>query len=101
MCTRPTGSAVPAPAVARPSERPSGNKLKELKTEFDYSEYGGAPILGVKGPIVKMHGASDAKAVKNTIIKAIPFAREDVVSIIQNAVLDIEEIKSGEQQDIF
>ena len=77
------------------------NKLKELKTEFDYSEYGGAPILGVKGPIVKMHGASDAKAVKNTIIKAIPFAREDVVSIIQNAVLDIEEIKSGEQQDIF
>lgn len=48
-----------------------------------------------------MHGASDAKAVKNTIIKAIPFAREDVVSIIQNAVLDIEEIKSGEQQDIF
>lgn len=77
------------------------NKLKELKTEFDYSEYGGAPILGVKGPIVKMHGASDVKAVKNTIIKAIPFAREDVVSIIQNAVLDIEEIKSGEQQDIF
>lgn len=72
------------------------NKLKELKTEFDYSEYGGAPILGIKGPIVKMHGSSDANAVKNTILKAIPYAEENVVSIIQNSVLEIEEIKSGE-----
>lgn len=71
-------------------------KLKELKTEVDYSEYGGAPILGVKGPIIKMHGSSDANAVKNTIIKAIPYAEENVVNIIQNAVLEIEEIKSGE-----
>ena len=49
------------------------DKLSELKTEFDYSEYGGAPILGVKGPIVKMHGSSSANAVKNTILKGIPY----------------------------
>ena len=69
------------------------DKLKGLKKEFDYSEYGGAPILGVKGPIVKMHGSSKSNAVKNTILKAIPFAEEDVVGIIQNSVLEIEELE--------
>ncbi|MGN0715048.1 MAG: phosphate acyltransferase PlsX, partial [Anaerovoracaceae bacterium] len=72
------------------------DKMKELKKEFDYSEYGGAPILGVKGPIVKMHGSSSANAVKNTIIKGIPFVEEHVVDTIQNSVLEIEEITLGE-----
>lgn len=75
------------------------DKIKEMKEEFDYTEYGGAPILGVKGPVVKMHGSSDANAVKNTILKAIPFAEEDVVSIISDAVFEIEEIilEDGEE----
>ena len=72
------------------------DKLGELKKEFDYSEYGGAPILGVKGPIVKMHGSSKAPAVKNTILKAIPFVEEKVVETIQNSVLEIEEITLSE-----
>ncbi|HZK01811.1 MAG TPA: phosphate acyltransferase PlsX [Anaerovoracaceae bacterium] len=67
-------------------------KLKELKEEFDYSEYGGAPILGVKGAIVKMHGSSSANAVKNTILKGIPFAENNVVQIIQDSVLELEEV---------
>ncbi|MDD6815785.1 MAG: phosphate acyltransferase PlsX [Firmicutes bacterium] len=72
------------------------DKMKELKKEFDYSEYGGAPILGVKGPIVKMHGSSSANAVKNTILKGIPFVEGNVVDTIQNSVLEIEEITLGE-----
>ena len=72
------------------------DKLGELKKEFDYSEYGGAPILGVKGPIVKMHGSSSANAVKNTILKGIPFVEESVVETIQNSVLEIEEITLSE-----
>ena len=68
------------------------NKMGELKEEFDYSEYGGAPILGVKGPVVKMHGSSSASAVKNTIIKAVPFAEEDVISLIEKDMYDLEEI---------
>ena len=72
------------------------DKLKSLKQEFDYSEYGGAPILGVKGPIVKMHGSSNANAVKNTILKGIPYVEENVVATIQNSVLEIEEITLSE-----
>ncbi len=72
------------------------DKIKGLKKEFDYSEYGGAPILGVKGPIVKMHGSSNANAVKNTILKGIPYVTEKVVDTIQNSVLEIEEITLSE-----
>jgi len=72
------------------------NKIGELKKDFDYSEYGGAPILGVKGPIVKMHGSSSANGVKNTILKGIPFVEGKVVETIQNSVLEIEEITLSE-----
>lgn len=71
-------------------------KLNELKKDFDYSEYGGAPILGVKGPIVKMHGSSNANGVMNSIIKAVPYAKEGVVTMIQRQVLKIEEIAESE-----
>ncbi len=67
-------------------------KLKELKDMFDYSEYGGAPILGVKGAVLKMHGSSEANAVKNAIIKGIPYVENHVVQIIQDSVLELEEV---------
>lgn len=72
-------------------------KLRSLKEEFDYTEYGGAPILGVKGPVVKMHGSSNANAVKNSILKAIPFTEENVVGIISESVFEIEEVLIEEE----
>ena len=72
-------------------------KLRSLKEEFDYTEYGGAPILGVKGPVLKMHGSSNANAVKNSILKAIPFAEENVVGIISESVFEIEEVLIEEE----
>jgi glycerol-3-phosphate acyltransferase PlsX len=71
-------------------------KLKELKSDFDYSEYGGAPILGVKGAVLKIHGSSSARAVKNAILKGIPYAEHNVVQTIENAVLELEEIITSE-----
>lgn len=71
-------------------------KMKSLKSEFDYSTYGGAPILGVKGALIKIHGSSNATAVKNGILKAIPYAEGNVVQVIEEAVLALEEVESGE-----
>jgi glycerol-3-phosphate acyltransferase PlsX len=62
------------------------DKLRELKTEFDYSSYGGAPILGIKRPVVKMHGSSSSNGVKNTILKALVFAEQDVIGIIESSI---------------
>lgn len=67
-------------------------KLKGLKNTFDYSQYGGAPVLGVKGPVIKMHGSSDSVAVKNTIIGAVPFAEKKVVELIESQIYDLEEL---------
>ena len=68
------------------------DQLKGIKKEFNYAEYGGAPLLGVKGAMLKMHGSSDALAVKQTILKSIPYVEGKVVETIQNSVLEIEEI---------
>ena len=67
-------------------------KFKEIKELFDYSEYGGAPILGVRGAVIKIHGSSKSKAVKNAILKAVPYVENNVVSKIQDAVIEIAEI---------
>ena len=65
------------------------SKLTALKDEFDYEEYGGAPVLGVNGPVIKMHGSSTARAVKSAIIRGLPYARENVVDIIKQEMLEL------------
>ncbi|HID63541.1 MAG TPA: phosphate acyltransferase PlsX [Anaerolineae bacterium] len=41
--------------------------LREVKSRLDYSEYGGAPLLGVDGVVIVGHGRSNAKAIKNMV----------------------------------
>lgn len=48
--------------------------LTDLKKRMDYTEFGGAPLLGTAAPVIKAHGASDAKAVKNAVRQARDFA---------------------------
>ena len=57
--------------------------LKKLKSYMDYSEYGGAPLLGVNGGVIKAHGSSDSKAIKNAINQGIKFAKGNVVKEIE------------------
>ncbi|MCQ6557956.1 phosphate acyltransferase PlsX [Paenibacillus mendelii] len=45
-------------------------KLQELRAKMDYKEHGAAPLLGVNGLVLKCHGSSDSKAVKNAIGRA-------------------------------
>ncbi len=58
-------------------------KLYSLKEEFDYSNYGGAPILGVKGLVFKMHGSSSANAVRQALLKASEVCKRDVIGEIE------------------
>ena len=57
-----------------------------VRSKTDYSEFGGAPILGVEKPIIKMHGASGPKAVKNAILRAADFVRTDVIGIVREQI---------------
>ena len=57
--------------------------LKETLKSFDASEYGGAPLLGLKGLVVKAHGSSKANEIKNSLIQCITFSKEDICGKIQ------------------
>ncbi|MBR5228323.1 MAG: phosphate acyltransferase PlsX, partial [Firmicutes bacterium] len=73
------------------------SQIKDLKKVMDYSEYGGAPILGVRGAVIKIHGSSKANAVKSAIIKSIPYVENNVVGIISEAVEKREVPAENEQ----
>ncbi|MCQ2426850.1 MAG: phosphate acyltransferase PlsX [Clostridia bacterium] len=62
------------------------NKLSGIKKKFDPSELGGAPILGISKPVIKAHGASDAKAVKNAIGQAINYASSGAIVSIAKEI---------------
>ena len=57
-------------------------KIKEMKHRFDASEHGGAPLLGISKPVIKAHGSSDAKAIKNAVRQAIFFVETGINSDI-------------------
>ncbi len=52
--------------------------FKTLKIKVDYAEYGGAPLLGVKAPVIIAHGKSNAKAIQNAIFQAISAANSNL-----------------------
>lgn len=52
--------------------------LKQTLKNFDVSEYGGAPLLGLKGLVVKSHGSSDANEIKNSILQCIQFKEQNI-----------------------
>lgn len=52
--------------------------FKNLKVRVDYAEYGGAPLLGVKSPVIIAHGKSNHKAIKNAIFQAIRAANSNM-----------------------
>ena len=57
--------------------------FKQLKLKVDYAEYGGAPLIGVKSPVIIAHGKSNAKAIKNAIFQAISAADSNLNNDIE------------------
>lgn len=57
--------------------------FKILKKQVDYAEYGGAPLIGIKGCAIVSHGKSNAKAIKNAIFQALAFSNSSINSHIE------------------
>ncbi|MEB2791012.1 phosphate acyltransferase PlsX [Campylobacter upsaliensis] len=55
-----------------------------LKKKIDWQEYGGAPLLGVKGCVIISHGKSDARAIQNAIFQALHFSEANINKAIEN-----------------
>lgn len=60
--------------------------FRNLKVRVDYAEYGGAPLLGVKAPVIISHGKSNPKAIKNAIFQAISTASSNLDNIIEQRI---------------
>jgi glycerol-3-phosphate acyltransferase PlsX len=65
-----------AAAILRP-------QLKQLGKKLDYTEYGGAPLLGINGALIKAHGSSDANAIFHAVRQAVQFVEQNVLKQLQ------------------
>lgn len=68
--------------------------ISELKNKMDYKEVGGAPLIGTQKPIIKAHGSSDARAIKNAIRQAKTYAQSHMIQEIADA------LAAGGEQDV-
>ena len=71
--------------VAKAGAMLAYSKIKEIKQVFDYSDAGGAPILGLKGAVLKIHGNSKATEVYYAIHRAIDYVDNDITGMITDA----------------
>ena len=60
--------------------------LKKLKDQIDYRQYGGAPLLGIKGVVIISHGSSDSEAIFNAIKVAKNTVEKNVVKLIESKI---------------
>lgn len=60
--------------------------FRSFKKSYDYTEHGGAVLLGLNAPVIKAHGSSNAKAVKNAVRQAIGCVEGDITGIIRTSI---------------
>ena len=63
--------------------------LRRFRRRMDYSEYGGAPLLGVAGVTVVGHGRSSAKAVRNAVAMAYRFASGHLIERVEREIANV------------
>lgn len=65
--------------------------IRDFKKKMDYTEYGGAPLLGIARPVIKAHGSSNAKAFKNAVRQAKNCVEQGVIPTIQQSLAVLKE----------
>lgn len=73
-------------ALAKPA-------FRRMKKKMDYTEQGGAPLLGVNGGVIKAHGSSDAKAFCSAVMQARRFTQADVNGAIRAAIAALPDVE--------
>jgi len=62
------------------------DQLKGLKTTFDASSYGGAPLLGLSKPVIKAHGSCKAENIASAISQAVNYSKSNIINRVKEAV---------------
>lgn len=69
----------------------SKSALKETLKDFDFSRYGGAPLLGLNGLVVKTHGSSKSNEIRNSILQCVTFTEQNINDKIRKNLNNNEE----------
>ena len=76
--------------------------FNDFKKWFDYSQYGGAPLLGVNGGVIISHGRSSAKAIKNAIKAAYDFVDKKVIQHLEEDLKESRDLQTlGKKHGLF
>ncbi|MCX7724070.1 MAG: phosphate acyltransferase PlsX [Thermodesulfovibrio sp.] len=70
--------------------------IKSFRKKIDYSEYGGALLLGINGTSIICHGRSSAKAIKNAIKVALEMAKKQIYTRIAESLNQMEEMNESQ-----
>ena len=73
------------------------DSVSDLKHQMDSEEYGGAPFLGAKQPVIKAHGSSKAKGIKNAIRQAKICVENDLCGTMQSALDELAAAQKTEE----
>ncbi|WP_043933365.1 phosphate acyltransferase PlsX [Bacillus sp. EB01] len=79
-----------AAAVLKPS-------LNGLKNKMDYSEYGGAALFGLKAPVIKAHGSSNAQSLFSAVRQTREMVSNDVTGLIRKTVEEATSTKNDSE----
>ena len=71
--------------------------LGEFKKKMDYTEYGGAPLMGIAKPVIKAHGSSNAKEFKQSILQCIAFKQQNISGRIAASITADKELLSDSE----
>ena len=61
---------------------------------MDYSEYGGAPFLGIAKPVIKAHGSSNAKSIAYCVLQAKNYAESGMIEEIEKYAASIKKAET-------
>jgi len=75
----------------------AGPAFRRLRKKMDYAEYGGAPLLGLKGLTIISHGSSDARAIRNAIRVARESLKQDVIGKIAQVAAQAQDVQGSEE----
>ncbi len=67
--------------------------FRRMKKKMDYTEVGGAPLLGINGCVIKAHGSSDAKAFSSAVMQARQFLAANINGTIAPAIEALPDLK--------
>lgn len=70
--------------------------VQSFRKQMDYTEYGGAPLLGISRPVIKAHGSSNANAFKNAIRQAKLMVENEMIATVTQALTALKESKEEE-----